>query len=795
MAKSNIIKISGQDNGERIESRILEERIQQAVKDGATTIEVQACGQHGIGGRLWINKDVPVSVKVTGSPGQRLGSMGFPGTSIEVDGPGSDDIGWLNTGAEIVVRGNASNGICNAMAQGKVYIGGHIGSRGMTMTKQNPRLTPPELWVQDDVGDYFAEFMAGGIAVVCGLNPVKPDNVLGYRPCVGMVGGKIFFRGPHKGYSTADAKIIEISDEDWAWLTENLEIFLNKVGKPEELKKFSNREEWQLITARSPLERVSKKRRTMAEFHSDVWDAELGRGGLIGDLTSLDRSPIPLITTGEMRRNVPVWENRKYAAPCQNSCPSGIPVRERWGLIRAGELNKAVDLAMRYTPFPATVCGHLCPNLCMEGCTRTTQKMAPVDAKGLGQAGIDASDPELPALSGHKVAVIGGGPAGISVAWQLRLLGHEATIFDREKELGGKITSQIPEGRIPTDVLKAELERVRRILPHVQVEKDLTKADFEKLKNDFEFVVLATGSQKPRIIPMPGKERLVTAGDFLRSAKDGSATPGKRIVIIGAGNVGCDVASEAGRLGAEEITLLDVQEPASFGKEREEAEKYGATFRWPCFSKEVTAEGLLLNTGELIPADTVVISIGDMPDLDFLPETIDTDRGYVTVNEAFQTTDPQVFAIGDVIRLGLLTQAIGDGRRAAVVMDGIFSGARPVGDPAEMTADLRARLDYVDDEGRLSEMIDYSRMSLEYFDPRKDSFDSVQECATECSSCGACRDCGLCVTVCPQGAISRQEKDDDFEMVSNPDKCIGCGFCADACPCGIWSLIKNTPIG
>lgn len=793
MADTKVI-IHGEENGVRLESRILEERVQKAIADGATEITVDALGQHGIGGRLWVSKEKPISVKIVGSPGQRIGSMGFPGTTIEIDGPGSDDIGWLNTGAEIIVHGNASNGICNAMAQGKVMIDGHIGSRGMTMTKENPRMTPPELWVRDNVGDYFAEFMAGGIAVVCGLNPVDPENILGYRPCVGMVGGTIYFRGPHKGFSQADAKAVEIDDERWAWLSENLKNYLEKIGRTDQLETLSKRDEWQCIAAKAPHEKVTKKRKSMSEFHSLVWDAELGRGGMIGDLTDLDRSPIPLIPTGEMRRYVPVWENRKYAAPCQNACPSGIPVRERWGLIRSGDLNEAINLSMRYTPFPATVCGHLCPNLCMEDCTRQTQKMAPVDAKGLGKAGIDAKDPELPELSGHKVAVIGGGPAGISVAWQLRQLGHEATVFDKESELGGKITTQIPAGRIPEDVLEAELARVRRVLPHVQVENDLTKADFEKLKDEYEFVILATGSQKPRIIPMPGKEHLVPAGDFLRDAKAGTAKPGKRIVIIGAGNVGCDVASEAGRLGAEEITLLDVQEPASFGKEREEAEKYGAKFRWPCFSKEVTEEGLVLNTGEVIPADTVVISIGDMPDLDFLPETIDTDRGYVTVNDAFQTTDPKVFAIGDVVRLGLITQAIGDGRRAAVAIDAIFSGVRPVGEPAEMTDDLRARLEYVDDEGRLSEMIDYSRMTLEYFDPRKDSFDSVEDCATECSSCGACRECGLCVTICPQGAISRIDTDNDFELVSDPDKCIGCGFCADSCPCGIWSLIKNTPL-
>ncbi len=794
MAKKKAITIHGQEDGCRIESRILEERVQKAVADGATELTVEAFGHHGIGGRLWKSKETPLTIKVKGSPGQRLGSMGFPGTTIVTDGPASDDTGWLNAGAEIVVNGNASNGTCNAMAQGKVFIGGHIGSRGMTMTKQNPRMAPPELWVLDSVGDYFAEFMAGGLAVVCGLNPKDPDNVLGYRPGVGMVGGRIYFRGPHKGYSQVDAKEIPISDEDWAWLKGGLKDFLGRVGKSKELKKLAVRDDWKCLAAKTPLERVSKKRRTMKEFRSQVWDGELGRGGLIGDLTSLDRSPIPLITTGDLRRNVPVWENRKYAAPCQTACPTGIPVRERWGLIRAGKLDEAVDLAMRYTPFPATVCGHLCPNLCMDNCTRGTQKMAPVDAKALGKAGLRAKDPELPPVSEARIAVIGGGPAGMSVAWQLRLLGHQATVFDREKQLGGKLSSQIPSGRIPVDVLEAELDRARRILPHVQLDKDLTKADFAALLKDYDFVVLATGSQKPRIIPVPGKERMIPAGAFLKQAKGGSAKVGKRLVVIGAGNVGCDVASEAGRLGAKEITLIDVQEPASFGKEREEAEKYGAQFRWPCFTKEITDEGVVLSTGEVIPADTVVISIGDMPDLEFLTEDIDVQRGYISVNEAFQTTNPRVFAIGDVIRLGLLTQAIGDGRRAAVVIDSILAGARPLGDTAEMNEDLRARLEYVDDEGRLSETIDYSRMTLAYFDPRKASFESVQDCAAECSSCGSCRDCGLCVTVCPQGAISRQEKGDDFEMVSDPAKCIGCGFCADACPCGIWNLVKNTPM-
>ena len=101
----------------------------------------------------------------------------------------------------------------------------------------------------------------------------------------------------------------------------------------------------------------------MSEFRGEVWDKELGLGGLIGDLADLDRGPIPLITTGDLRRFVPVWEDRKYAAPCEASCPTGIPVHERWRLIREGRVDEAVDMALAYTPFPATVCGYLCPNL------------------------------------------------------------------------------------------------------------------------------------------------------------------------------------------------------------------------------------------------------------------------------------------------------------------------------------------------------------------------------------------------------------------------------------------------
>ncbi len=777
MKETEYYKIAGKKEGERLSSRILEEMIQREVKNGHRQIEVDAFGQHGIGGRLWKTDNEPVRIRITGHSGQRTGSLGCPNTQIEIMGPASDDIGWLNAGAEITVHGNASNGAMNAAAQGKVYIAGNIGARGMTMTKQNPRFDPPEMWILGSAGDYFGEFMAGGIAVICGHNAQNPDAILGYRPFVGMVGGKAFFRGEANGFSTADAVIVPIEDEQWAWLLTNMEIFLSRIGRMELFDTLSKRSEWQLLRAKTPREKMTKSRQlSISAFRQDVWNRELGRGGLIGDLQEMESTPIPLITRGELRRYVPVWENQKYKAPCQTACPTGIPVQERWHLIRNGLVDEALELGLKYSPFPATVCGSLCPSPCMASCTKNTQYMTPVNVRLLGQAGLETDIPECNPPSGQRVAVLGAGPGGISTAWNLALKGHEAVIFDGSDQIGGKISALIPESRIARETLEAELDRVRKMVPDIRLNQDITVQEFKRITREFDFTVVATGAKKPRMLPVPGIERAVSANDFLAAAKQEGAECGRRVVIIGAGNVGCDVATEASRLGAETISMIDVQKPAAFGKEREDAEACGATFSWPCFTKEITDQGVVLNTGELIEADTVVVSIGDVPEIDFIGQEVATRNGFIVVDGFNRTSDKRIFAIGDTVAPGLITDAIGAGKRAADTIDAVISGREP-----EM-ADTRPP-------------IDKSRISLEYFDPTIKSYDSLDMCGGECASCGRCRDCHICETVCPEGAISRVELvPDGYEYRVDPERCIGCGFCAGACPCGIWALVPNVPL-
>lgn len=777
MTKKDTIKINGIENNLRVESRILEEHIQKAVESGYRKIEVSAYGQHGIGGRLWRAGDEKIKVDVLGTSGQRLGSMGFANTVIEVFGPASDDIGWLNAGAEIIVHGNATNGVANAMAQGKIYIDGDIGARGMTMTKHNPRFEAPQLWVTGKAGDSFAEFMAGGIAVVCGMGAEQEKNVLGYRPCVGMVGGKIYFRGSQDIYSKGDAKLIaELPDDEWGWLQQNLRLFLQIIGKPYLYDQLgAKRDEWRLLVARKPSEKLGRAARPMARFRREIWEAELGQGGVIGDLSSLDRSPIGLTPTGELRRFAPTWANDKYLPPCQAACPTGIPVQKRWELIRQGKLEEAVDLALAYTPFPATVCGYLCPNLCMQSCTRHLVNLQAIDVPILGKASLSAKAPARLPETGQKVAVIGGGASGLSVAWQLWLKGHDVAILEEKDQLGGKIADAIPQSRIPGDVVRHEIRRLQENIKKTRLDVPLTKDRFSELKNDYDYIVIATGASKPRKLNVPGMENVLTALEFLRQSKIGCATVGPKVVIIGAGNVGCDAAAEAYRLGAKSVILIDVQKPASFGAERKHAEAAGAKFLWPRFTKAVTDQGVELTSGEFLPADTVIVAVGDLPDLSFLPSDIATERGYIVVDETYATSDPQIYAVGDAVRPGLLTDAIGAGRIAARSIDDLLRGA-------DQTYDKLPP-------------INYERVKLQYFDPRIGEFASPASCATHCASCGACRDCGMCEEICPQKAIARFETEGGgFEYRVDDERCIGCGFCAGACPTGVWEIAENAPI-
>ncbi len=777
----NVTIIDSLQDGKRLSTRELLDIIYEKINLGFNEFKILASGQHDIGGPLWVKNNAgdktPLVFHVT-NPGQRVGSMGMSGTKIVVHGSAPADVGWLNSGAEIVVLGDGGDTTAHCCAGGKIYIGGRVGTRSGALMKHDPKFEEPEFWVLKNTGSFSFEFMGGGKAVVCGYECENLKSVLSNRSCCGMVGGVVYVRGNVEGL-TSDVDIYPLDEDDKGFLVKGLKNFLKEIEKPEIYDELTDFSKWQKILAKPYDKKKFVPELTISEFRKQKWV----KGGIFSEFFGSDNEVIDLINTGENRLRIPYWVNNLKTPPCEFDCPVSIPTQKRIALLRGGKVQEALNLIYQYSPFPGSVCGQVCPNLCMQTCSRKSVD-EPIKVAELGIKSFENIDiGEFKPTKGKSVAIIGAGVSGLSTAWNLMRLGYSIEIFEKDVEIGGKLRQVIPAERLNQDILNIELEILKNSITtaggKIHTSYNVDRDEFNRMRDDYDAVVVAVGAQNPFVLPVEGKERIIKGLDFLKEINNGNKfSIGDNVVVIGAGNAAMDVVLGAYKVGAKNVTAIDIQKPAAFEKEIEAAKALGAKIMYPCFTERVTEEGVYLSNGTLLKANSVVIAIGDRTDLSFMPDEFLNERKQPVLNEFNQCVNANnVFFAGDSIRQGLFCDGIGQGRGAALNIDRFLS-EKP----------LQAYIS--------KNKIQPNEVKDAYYKTLKKSevcaLDTLNE-KDRCLSCAGCRDCKMCLTSCPRGAIERVEFQNAdgttaFAYISDEKKCIGCGICSGVCPCGIWTM-------
>ena len=431
--------------------------------------------------------------------------------------------------------------------------------------------------------------------------------------------------------------------------------------------------------------------------------------------------------------------------PCQGSCPSGEDIRGYLNIVRGIEKPPAGVKWQEYAfrrlteanPFPS-VMGRVCPAPCESGCNRNQVE----DFVGINsvehflgeyaiQNNLAFNKPQ--SSTGKKVAIIGGGPTGLSAAYQLALKGHAVTIFDEREELGGMMRYGIPGFRTPRHILDAEIQRILDLGVVARMKTRIgTDVTMEQIRKDYDAVFLGLGAQSGRPLPVEGADapNVVTATAFLKAFNDGRLRHvGKRVVVVGGGDTSIDVATVARRLGhidklnpsdrpehaiaghvAHDVASVSAKQGADvtltsiFAVDKMQASKHEVehalsegiairggyapvgVVRGPdgratalrvirCEAKIAGGKLEIKNlpgTEEDLPADLIVSAIGQAVDFTGLEE-FNNGKGSVPADKNYQV-QPGVFAGGDVIRPHLLTTAIGHGAIAADGIDRFLMG-------------------------------------------------------------------------------------------------------------------------
>lgn len=400
--------------------------------------------------------------------------------------------------------------------------------------------------------------------------------------------------------------------------------------------------------------------------------------------------------------------NLKNPVPCVALCPAEVDIPGYVALVSHGRYADAVRLIRRDNPFP-TACAYICEHPCEARCRRSMID-DPINIRALKRYAVDHAgevpNPPRAESTGKKVAIIGGGPGGLSAAYYLSLMGHQVTLFEKRKQLGGMLRYGIPSYRFPREKLDAEIASILSVGIQVHTEVDVgNDITFEQLKSEYDCLYLAIGAQIDKKTGIPGEDSkgVVSAVQLLREIGDNQMPDftGKQVVVIGGGNVAMDVTRSALRLGAEKVSCVYRRRQADMTALPEEVEgavAEGAELLTLQAPLRVEADGdgnavalwtqpqvigVMDSAGrprpnnaaiepQRIPADVVIIAIGQgVESRGFEQSGVPVKRGTLVAMTSSQLQNMEgVFAGGDCVT-GPATaiRAIAAGKVAAANID------------------------------------------------------------------------------------------------------------------------------
>jgi len=509
----------------------------------------------------------------------------------------------------------------------------------------------------------------------------------------------------------------------------------------------------------------------------------------------------------------------RLQAPCSKGCPLGQDISSYLTSLADGKPEEAWKKILEANPFPA-VCGRVCHHPCETECNRKEydQPLA-IQAleRFLGDWGMKRGGGDNPKAEGkgRKVAIVGGGPAGLACAYFLAKRGYGTKVFEAMPQPGGMLRYGIPAYRLPRAILNREIDRIESLGVKIEPGKRLGR-DFglEDLKS-YDAIFMATGAWAQNKTKIQGEDLggIWPGLAFLGEMNSGKPLPlGRRVVVVGGGNTAIDSARLARRMGGE-VTILyrRVKDdlPAIPG-EVEEAEKEGVKFLFQAVPTKVfgkggkilTVECLKTRLGKTDPsgrrtptavkgsnfhlkADTLILAVGERADLSFLPENITTENGRIAVDSWGKTNIPKVFAGGDAANgEGFVSSAIASGRKGAEAIDLFLRGenAKRNGEPLKTARFADINLDYFRPAARVQSSSLSAAKRRKGFREVHQGLSAIKarQEAERCFSCGNCIQCNVCLLVCPDVAISFQEKENNYAV--DLDHCKGCGICAVECP-------------